>query len=121
MAKPKVFVTRIVPETGFQMVQDFCDVDLWTDELPPSRETMLARVQGIDGLLCLLTDLVDAELLEAAGPQLKVVSNHAVGFDNIVVPDCTGVAFRVQMPRHSHRCDGGLRLGAAHGCRAPHR
>ncbi len=89
MAKPKVFVTRIVPETGLQMVQDFCDVDLWTDELPPSRETMLARVQGIDGLLCLLTDLVDAELLEAAGPQLKVVSNHAVGFDNIVVPDCT--------------------------------
>ncbi len=89
MSKPKVFVTRIIPETGLQMVQDFCDVDLWTDELPPSRETMLARVQGIDGLLCLLTDLVDAELLEAAGPQLKVVSNHAVGFDNIVVPDCT--------------------------------
>ena len=89
MSKPKVFVTRIVPETGLQMVQDFCDVDLWTDELPPSRETMLARVQGVDGLLCLLTDLVDAELLEAAGPQLKVVSNHAVGFDNIVVPDCT--------------------------------
>ena len=50
---------------------------------------MLARVQGIDGLLCLLTDRVDAELLDAAGPQLKVVSNHAVGFDNIVVPDCT--------------------------------
>ncbi len=89
MAKPKVFVTRIVPETGLQMVQDFCDVDLWTDELPPSRATMLARVQGVDGLLCLLTDQVDAELLEAAGPQLKVVSNHAVGFDNIVVPDCT--------------------------------
>jgi glyoxylate reductase len=89
MPKPKVFVTRIVPKTGLQMVQNFCDVDLWTDELPPSRETMLARVQGVDGLLCLLTDLVDAELLEAAGPQLKVVSNHAVGFDNIVVPDCT--------------------------------
>ncbi len=89
MSKPKVFVTRIIPETGLQMVQDFCDVDLWTDELPPSRATMLARVQGVDGLLCLLTDQVDAELLEAAGPQLKVVSNHAVGFDNIVVPDCT--------------------------------
>ena len=90
MSKPKVFITRIIPATGLKMVQDFCEVDLWTDELPPSRDVMLARVQGIDGLLCLLTDRVDAKLLDAAGSQLKVVSNHAVGFDNIVVPDCTG-------------------------------
>jgi glyoxylate reductase len=89
MSKPKVFVTRIIPDAGLKMVQDFCEVDLWTEELPPSRDVMLARVQAIDGLLCLLTDRVDAELLDAAGPQIKVVSNHAVGFDNIAVPDCT--------------------------------
>ena len=89
MSKPKVFVTRIIPEKGLSQVQQFCDVDLWTDELPPSRAVMLERVRGVDGLLCLLTDRVDAELLDAAGPQLKVVSNHAVGFDNIVVPDAT--------------------------------
>jgi glyoxylate reductase len=58
-------------------------VDLWTDELPPSREVLLQRVRGIDGLLCLLTDRIDGEVLDAAGPQLKVVSNHAVGYDNI--------------------------------------
>ncbi|MBK8046167.1 MAG: D-glycerate dehydrogenase [Anaerolineales bacterium] len=88
-AKPKVFVTRIIPAKGLQMVQEAWDVDLWTDDLPPSRDIMLQRVRGVAGLLCLLTDRVDGELPVAAGPQLKVVSNHAVGFDNIVVPDCT--------------------------------
>ena len=89
MPKPKVFVTRIIPESGLRLVQDFCEVDLWTDELPPSREVLLEHVTGIDGLLCLLTDKVDGEVMDAAGKQLKVISNHAVGFDNIVVPDAT--------------------------------
>jgi glyoxylate reductase len=62
---------------------------VWTDELPPPRETLLRRVRGVDGLLSLLTDRVDDELLDAAGPQLKVVSNFAVGFDNIDVAACT--------------------------------
>jgi glyoxylate reductase len=89
MSKPKVFITRIVPEKGLKMVQDFCDVDLWIDELPPSRDVLLARVRGVEGILSLLTDKIDAAVLDAAGPQLKVVSNHAVGYDNIVVPDAT--------------------------------
>jgi glyoxylate reductase len=89
MTKPKVFVTRIVPAKGLKMVQDFCDVDLWPDELPPSRATLLERVRGVEGILSLLTDKIDAAVLDAAGPQLKVVSNHAVGYDNIVVPDAT--------------------------------
>lgn len=89
MSKPKVFVSRIIPDKGFEKVQEFCDVDLWTEELPPSRAVMLERVQGVDGLLCLLTDKIDGELLDTAGPQLKVVSNHAVGFDNIDIPAAT--------------------------------
>jgi lactate dehydrogenase-like 2-hydroxyacid dehydrogenase len=64
-------------------------VDLWTDELPPPRDELLRRVAGLDGLLSLLTDRVDDELLDAAGPQLKVVSNFAVGYDNIDVPALT--------------------------------
>ena len=85
MSKPKVFVTRAIPEEGFEIIRDFCDVDLWPDELPPTREELLQHVRGVDGLLCLLTDRVDSEVMNIAGPQLKVISNHAVGFDNIDV------------------------------------
>ncbi len=89
MPKPKVFVTRIIRAKGLDLVKEFCDADIWPDELPPSRAALLEKVRGVDGLLCLLTDQIDAEILDAAGPQLKVVSNHAVGFDNIVVADAT--------------------------------
>lgn len=89
MTKPRVFVTRIIPDAGLSLVRAACDVDLWTGELPPSREALLARVAGVDGLLCLLTDRVSGEVMDAAGPGLKVISNHAVGFDNIDVPAAT--------------------------------
>jgi glyoxylate reductase len=86
MSRPKVFVTRLIPEPGLKLVQSFCDADIWPGELPPSYDTLLQRVRGMDGILSLLTDRIDAALLDAAGPQLKVVSNHAVGFDNIDIP-----------------------------------
>lgn len=89
MTKPRVLVTRVIPDEGLDPVREACDVDLWEDELPPPRDELLRRVAGVDGLLALLTDRVDDELLDAAGPQLKVVSNFAVGFDNIDVPACT--------------------------------
>ena len=89
MPKPKVFVTRIIPDKGLDIVKELCTVDLWTDELPPSRAELLEHVHGVDGLLCLLTDRIDGEVMDAAGPQLKVISNHAVGFDNIDVPAAT--------------------------------
>ncbi len=88
-ARPRVFVARIIPDEGLDPVRAACDVDLWTDELPPPRDELLRRVAGVDGLLSLLTDRVDDELLDAAGPQLKVVSNFAVGFDNIDVAALT--------------------------------
>ena len=66
MSKPKVFVTRVIPDKGLELVKDFCEVDLWTHQLPPSREEMLRHVPGVDGLLCLLTDKVDGDLLDAA-------------------------------------------------------
>jgi glyoxylate reductase len=57
--------------------------------LPPSHEELLKRVQGVDGILSLLTDKIDGEVMDAAGKQLKVISNHAVGFDNIDLPAAT--------------------------------
>ena len=89
MTKPRVLVTRIIPDAGLDPVRKACEVDLWDDELPPPRDELLRRVNGVDGLLALLTDRIDDELLDAAGPQLKVVSNFAVGFDNVDVPALT--------------------------------
>ena len=79
MSKPKVFVTRVIPDQGLDMIRDFCDLDIWQEEYPPNREELLKRVQGMDGLLTLLTDKIDGEVMDAAGEQLKVISNHAVG------------------------------------------
>jgi glyoxylate reductase len=89
MSKPKVFITRAIPQKGFDMINEFCEVDMWEGELPPSREELLKRVPGVDGILSLLTDRIDGEVMDAAGEQLKVISNHAVGFDNIDVPAAT--------------------------------
>ena len=89
MTKPKIFVTRIIPDKGLDMVRNFCDVDLWGDELPPSRGELMRRVQGVDGILSLLTDRIDGEVMDAAGEGLKVISNHAVGFDNVDVAAAT--------------------------------
>jgi lactate dehydrogenase-like 2-hydroxyacid dehydrogenase len=93
-AQPRVFVSRRIPDEGLAPILAQTDADVWPDELPPPRDELLPRVEGVDGLLSLLTDRVDDELLDRAGPQLKVVSNYAVGFDNIDVPACTrrGVA-----------------------------
>jgi glyoxylate reductase len=86
--RPRVFVSRIIPDEGLDLIREACDMDLWEDDLPPPREELLRRVAGVDGALTLLTDKVDDGFLDAAGPQLKVVSNYAVGFDNIDVAAC---------------------------------
>jgi glyoxylate reductase len=80
--KPKVYVTRIIPEKGLEILREAADVKVWQDELPPPREVLLKEVEDVDGLVSLLTDKIDAELFDRA-KKLKIVSNYAVGFDNI--------------------------------------
>ena len=89
MPKPKVFLTRRILDGGLKMIREFCQADIWPAELPPSHAEILAHVRGVDGLLCLLTDPVDAAVLEAAGPGLKVISSYAVGVDNVDVAAAT--------------------------------
>jgi glyoxylate reductase len=89
MAKPRVFVSRVIPEEGLARVREATEATIWEDDLPPPRDQLLAAVEGCDGILTLLTDRVDDELLDRAGPQLRVVSNFAVGFDNVDVAACT--------------------------------
>ena len=88
MTKPRVFVTRIIPERGLAKVIEQTNATVWQEELPPPRALLLEWARQADGLLTLLTDKIDAELMDAA-PQLKVVANFAVGFDNFDVPAAT--------------------------------
>jgi lactate dehydrogenase-like 2-hydroxyacid dehydrogenase len=85
----KVFVTRIIPEGGLDLVRQACAADIWLEELPPPRDVLLEKVRGMDGLLSLLTDRVDGELMDTAGPGLRVISNYAVGYDNVDIPAAT--------------------------------
>jgi glyoxylate reductase len=89
VSQPRVFVSRILPEEGLVPIRDAAEADVWQGELPPTREELLNRVEGCNGIVTLLTDRVDDELLDRAGGQLKVVSNYAVGFDNVDVAACT--------------------------------
>ena len=82
MPKPKVFVTRQIPEKGLNLVRDFCDADIWPGDVPPSREALQQRLQQVDGVLSLLTDRLDAAAMDVS-PKLKVISNMAVGVDNV--------------------------------------
>src|SRR5438093_7308447 len=86
--RPKVFVTRIIPEAGLQRIKQESEAEVWTDPLPPPYAVLRQKVAGCEGLVALLTDKIDAALLDAA-PRLKVVSNFAVGFNNIDVPAAT--------------------------------
>lgn len=86
--KPKVYVTRIIPEKGLEILREAADVKVWQDELPPPREVLLKEVEDVDGLVSLLTDKIDAELFDRA-KKLKIVSNYAVGFDNIDLDEAT--------------------------------
>lgn len=88
-ARPRVFVARRLPEGGLAPLREACQVDVWEGSLPPPRDALLAAVRGCAGVLTLLTERVDAEFLDAAGPGLRVVSNYAVGVDNVDLAECT--------------------------------
>jgi lactate dehydrogenase-like 2-hydroxyacid dehydrogenase len=88
MNQPKTVVTRRIPRAGLELVQQVTDVRLWDSDEPIPRATLLEQVKGIDGLYCLVTERVDDELLDAAGPSLKVVSTLSVGYDHIDVKAC---------------------------------
>ncbi len=92
--KPRVYVTREVPEQGVALLRQDCQVEIWEGELPVPRDVLMEKVADIDGLYCLLTERVDAELLDAA-PGLRVVSNMAVGYNNIDVDACTACGIPV--------------------------
>jgi glyoxylate reductase len=84
----KVFVTRALPGGAIDRLAAEHEIEVWPEALPPPRDELLACVREVQGLLALLTDRVDAELMDAA-PNLRAISNYAVGVDNIDVDAAT--------------------------------
>lgn len=86
--RPHVYVTRRLPQPALDLLSQHAHVTLWPGELPPPRAVLAKELAEADGLLALLTDRVDAALMDVA-PRLRVVSNFAAGYDNVDVPEAT--------------------------------
>lgn len=88
MKKFNVYVTRPIPEAGLKLLRkEIGEFEMNPHDRGLTRKELLKKVKGRDGILCLLTEKVDAELMDAAGPQIKIFSNMAVGFDNFNIPE----------------------------------
>ncbi|MBN2845485.1 MAG: D-glycerate dehydrogenase, partial [Deltaproteobacteria bacterium] len=88
MTRPKVYVTRAIPEEGIELLEKHCDVEVNREDRPLTREELLKNVRGRDGVVSLLTDRIDSEVYETARG-IRGFANYAVGFDNIDVGEAT--------------------------------
>jgi len=84
----KIYVTRKIPQQGLDLLKRYAEVKIWEGELPPPRDILRKEIREVDGILTLLTDRIDKEILGAA-KNLKVIGNYAVGFDNIDIDEAT--------------------------------
>jgi glyoxylate reductase len=90
MTPPKILITRLIPDAGLILLRrHYPHFELWTDELPMSRELLIQKSKGVDALLCTLTEKIDDELIQSIGSQLKVISSMSVGVDHIDIPAAT--------------------------------
>ncbi|MEM0023042.1 MAG: glyoxylate reductase [Thermofilaceae archaeon] len=86
--KPRVFVTRQIPEERLRIIREYYEVEVWDRYTPPPREVLLEKARDVDALVTLLTDRIDRELLDNA-PRLRIIAQYAVGYDNIDVEYAT--------------------------------
>ncbi|XP_071498272.1 glyoxylate reductase/hydroxypyruvate reductase-like [Diadema antillarum] len=93
--KPKVYVTRRIPQEGLDLLSKDCEVSMWDSDDAVPKEELLKGVVGASGLFCLLSDRIEVGVLDAAGPQLKVISTLSVGFDHIDVNECKKRGIRI--------------------------
>ncbi len=84
MSKPKLFVTRKIPEAGLSMLVDRFEVEVWPEYRPTPRDVLLQKLTEVEAIVTLLSDKIDVAALNGA-PKLKIISQYAVGFDNIDV------------------------------------
>ncbi|ABV34251.1 MULTISPECIES: glyoxylate reductase [Pseudothermotoga] len=89
MKKPKVFVTAQIPDEGLKMISQHCEMQIGNYDGVLPKDVLIDKVKGVDGILCLLADVIDKDVMEAAGKQLKVIANYAVGYNNIDIEEAT--------------------------------
>jgi lactate dehydrogenase-like 2-hydroxyacid dehydrogenase len=80
--KPKIFISRKIPDRGLNKIKEYFDIDLWPKYAPPSKKQIIRRIKNVDGMVSLLSDKIDAEVMDAA-PYLSIIAQLAVGYDNI--------------------------------------
>lgn len=80
--RPKIFVTRLLPEPAMKRLAEFCEIEVGTDKGILGRQALLSGVREVDGLISLITDNIDSEVMEA-GPGLRVIANVGVGYNNV--------------------------------------
>jgi glyoxylate reductase len=88
MPKPEIYITRELPERGLNIMKKHFDAEVWPEYAPPPKKTIMEKAKNVDALVSLLSDKIDAEVFNAS-PKLKIVSQLAVGFDNIDIPEAT--------------------------------
>jgi len=88
MPKPKVYVTRELPERGLKIIRERFDAEVWLEYAPPPKKVIIEKTKNVDALASLLSDKIDAEVFDAA-LKLKIVAQMAVGFDNIDLQEAT--------------------------------
>lgn len=89
MVRPKIYITRKIPDAALRKLQESCDAEMWPEEaVPVPREVLEEKIRDADGLYCLLTESIDTALLSAAS-RLKIVSNMAVGYNNIDIAEAS--------------------------------
>ncbi len=88
MPKPKVYVTRELPERGLKLIRDHFDAEVWPEYAPPPKKTIIEKARNADALVTLLSDKIDSEVFDA-GPKIRMVAQMAVGFDNIDILEAT--------------------------------
>jgi len=86
--KPKVFITRRIPENGIELLREHFEVEVWPEEREIPRDVLLEKVRDVDALVTMLSERVDGELFDRA-PKLRIVANYAVGYDNVDIEEAT--------------------------------
>jgi glyoxylate reductase len=88
MNKPGIFITREIPQAGLQIINRHFKVEMWPEYAPPPKNILLERLAGVEAMVTLLSDKIDAEVMQAA-PRLKIIAQLAVGYDNIDIKEAT--------------------------------
>jgi len=84
----KIYLTRRIPDEGIKLLEEEHEVEIYEGDAPPPKEEIIEKVRDKEGLLCLLTDPIDRDVLNAA-PKLRAISTYAVGYDNIDIEEAT--------------------------------